>query len=294
VRDPGEALRPVLIGQVQDFVSCPLRFAFRHIYQAPAAEDPLHIVQARAVGEMFVWVHTQLMVDRQLAWGAILSEWEKRWGALGKAKGYKLSDIFQGRDFGARALLDVWESITPNMEILGVQYPCRRTIGRWELLGQVDVIRALETKGKGRSGRTIQLITIDPISRHAPNLTEAGRRMDYLMAKYGLENDLRQAMDKLGKVEAYVYLPRIPKLSQLEVDGSAFRSAMRWCEWVFEGIEAGHFYPRASSDCMVCEYAGICDVSYVSNEALDGRTAQKEAQDRCQSSPSRPTQTQAL
>lgn len=294
-RDAGGSLRSILIEQVQDFVSCPLRFAFRHVYQAPAAEEPSQIVQARAVGEMFVWIHTQLMINRQLSWGAILSEWEKRWGAIGKDKGYPISDVFQGRDLGTRALLDVWESVTPNTEILGVHYPCRRTIGSWELVGQVDVIRALETKGKGRSGRIIQLITIDPTSHRTPMPSEAGRRMDYLMAKYGLEAELRQSMEKLGKVETCVYLPRIPKLATLEIEGSAFRSALRWCEWVFEGIEAGHFYPRTGTTCSACEYAEICDVKYVSNEALESHAAQKEVQELCRlnlSSRSRPTSMQ--
>ena len=278
VRDPGEAVRSILIEQVQTFVTCPLHFALRYVYRAPAKPKTYPTVLGEDLGAMFVWIHAKLMENRELSWSKILVEWERRWGT----RKFRMDEMLAGREFGYRTLLDVWNAIRPELEVLAYKYPLRRVIGDWEIHGSIDVVRAYETKGKGYSGREVQLITVDPYSTKMPVPHESGRRIDYLLAKYGLELDVRSSFGKIAKkVTTWVYLPQLGKMAELDVDESSWRSAMNWVTWVLEEIDAGHFYPRTGSQCNACPYIRICDVKYFTRESLEDKQAFKEVHEAC-------------
>jgi hypothetical protein len=254
-----------------DYVLCPLLFAFRHIYNVHLDERPtIGALWAEALGEVFVWMHLQLHDKPVLRWTDVLSHWQTKWAKLLEKHGHEPATGFSGYQRGCRHLLEVFADLPENLQVLKIKYPCSQKVAGYELGGYIDVVRATEIPGKGRSAREIQLITVDPQGARKPSPFEASRRIDYLLAKYGLEADLRRSFHRAAKeVTAWVYLPRLPVMAQLVVNEKGLRQALQWVEYVIQAIEQALYYPRMGTYCQSCQYATVCDVTYVSSRALD-------------------------
>lgn len=259
----------ITVDQLVDYVACPLRFAFTHVYKAldkrkPSAWD----IWAVTLGDMFVWMHIQLSDTGTLKWINIVDRWQAKLAKAYEVSGISLAENHRFYQRGARYLLDMFEGLPKNMHVLGYLYPCRQKVGRFELEGCIDVIRMIE--GKGRAHREIQYITVDTRGTHKPSPFEVTRRIDYLMVKYGLEQSLRQPFYRAaGKHTSWVFLPKVPTLAKLDVPDTGLRTALGWGEHVLQSIADGLFYPRIGDACSSCEYNEVCSATYVSDDALD-------------------------
>lgn len=245
-------------------------FAFLHVYQVePAREPTIHEVWADTLGDLFVWIHLQLFQNKAVTWGGILEEWERLLTTRCKDR-FPLGDLTHFNNRGARHLRELYESLPETMEVLGVLYPCHRDVDDFRIVGQVPVMRILESPGKGRSGREVQIISLDTRTSRAPTTFEARRRISYLLSKYGIELDLRNHMRKVAtQTTSAVYLPHFPKLVPVQLDGRSARQALVWVKWVFQCIRQGFFFPRAGIACKRCEFDKVCDVRYVTDRALE-------------------------
>jgi hypothetical protein len=266
-------------------------YAFRHLYKVENTRPRLVSEDlGQVLGDVFVWLHLQLHKSRTVTWGALLDEWERSWGKACKSRDSRgcsdLAEETKARNRGARHLRDTFDSIRSEMDVLAINYPCRREISGFLIEGTIPVIRVLEEKDKGRSGREIQLISVDPVGIRTPCDIEAGRNFQYVISKFGLELELRSSFRDLAhNVSSMVYLPRIPKLARIKLTEDAGRQAIRWASWVVESINLGHFYPRAGEHCVACYYRPTCDIRYVSNRALSRSATPSKIRSRlCQTS----------
>lgn len=270
--NPDRGSEPILITvqQIVDYVECPLRFAFLHIYQI-ADQRTLTAFEAwaRTIGRVYVDIHFRLSEERSITWAWILNHWEKQWAGECRKHGIGMGEAHLYRNRGCRTLLQVFEAIHPDMEVLPL-YPASRDVNGFHIHAKVPVIRIVETRGKGRSGRRVEIISIDAEASRMPTDFEACRRMDYLVHKYGLELEVRHRFRKIAKdVVQMVYLPRIGRLASIKVDEKHLRQALRWVGYVLDSIKRGFFYPRTGDRCGGCAFREVCDVGYVSYRALE-------------------------
>ena len=262
-------------------------YAFKHVYEVEDQRPPtVHELWGKVLGDVFVWMHSQLYDEKSVTWGGLLTEWENRWGEAGKALGADLTELTRARNRGARHVRELFDSIQPDMGVLGVQYPCWRSIGGFTIHGHVPVIRIFEQKDKGKSGRQLEIVTLDTMATRTPTEFEASRDFLFILHKYGLEPELRKSFRKIAKdISSVVYLPRVPKLASFKITELAGRQALRWIAWVLEGIELGHFYPRVGGHCTFCFYQPVCDIRFVSNRKLeDPETPENIRSKLCQNS----------
>jgi hypothetical protein len=262
-------------------------YAFKHAYEVKDTRTPSpNDLWGSVLGDVFVWMYQQLHEKKPVIWDQLRIEWETRWGEVGKRYGADLGEMTKLRNRGVRHVHKMFEGIKPTMGVLGVSYPCWREIEGTTIYGEVPVIRIMEQKDKGKSGREIQIISFDLMSVRAPTDHEVSRNFGFILHKYGLEPELRQHFRQIAKtISSMVYLPRIPKLARYKVLEQAGRSAMRWIRHAIKGIELGHFYPRAGTNCLWCFYQPVCDVRYVSNKKLDDpETPNKIRSKLCQTS----------
>lgn len=283
---PNEPPTAVLTSvELVDYITCPLLYCFKHVMCIEDGRPPsVSELWGLVLDDMFIWIHAQLLEGRSLSWSDLLEEWELRWGQAGKTTGANLAEMVHARNRGARHLRDLFDSLQPRMEVLGVRYPCRREISGFVVEAEVPVIRVLEQQDKGKSGREIQIISMDPISLKTPTDFEACRDFGFVFDKYGLEMELRHRFKKVAsKVVSMVYLPRIPKLAEVKIPELAGRQTIRWASWILDSIRLGHFYPRAGAHCSACFYQPVCDVRYVSNRSLSNpETPDKIRRQLCQ------------
>lgn len=260
---------PVLtVDEVMDYGLCPLMYAFKHVYRV-VDQRPLSgsEVFGQALRSMFLWTHTELHQNRPLTWGAMVKKWDKVWGDCSTDLDLGSATAYMAR--GIRHVRELFEKLPNSMCVLGCSYPCEREVNGYVLAGSVDVIRMIETRGAGKSGRTTQLIIVDDISTATPDPFVANLRLDLIIGKYGLESELRKDFAKLSnQVESMLYLPRIPKLAAFDINGKAARHAYRWVVYIVESIRQGLFFPRAGSYCAACLYKPVCNVKYISDRAL--------------------------
>jgi len=253
---------PVLISvqEIVDYVECPLFYAFKRGLEI-TPEYTVHSLWAYTLGAHYIKIHAVYSEGKPLSWAKVLDSWDTGWGLVCKANNVSHAEGQSLRGRGARHLKEVFDELD-SVSVLGYQYPSERRFDNHLVTGHIDVIRALEDKDKGKSGRTIQIIFVDYLSTHVPSTTEANRRLDYVLALYGLSLDIRNKYRKLAaKVKTMVYLARLPKLIEYKVDEFGVRHAARWVGDVLRSIEQKIFYPRASQRCAYCSYKVFCDVS---------------------------------
>jgi hypothetical protein len=220
-----------------------------------------HSLWASAMGDQYIQMHAVYSEGKPFSWRQALTAWDACWGRTCKDHGISPAEgqVLRGR--GARYLKDIYDELD-DVTVLGHRYPSERQVGNHLITGTISVIRAFEQEDKGKAGRTVQIIFVDDAATHAPSPTEANRRLDYVLAFYGLSLEMRNKYRKLAsRVRTMLYLSRLPKLVEYKVDSWGMGHAARWVRDVLRAIEQRILYPRASQRCSYCEYKDLCDVS---------------------------------
>jgi hypothetical protein len=177
--------------------------------------------------------------------------------------------MYVWRNKGARHLLDLFNNLPVDMEVVAVKFPTARRYKDYTIVGNVPVIRVLETHYKtAPPKRVAQIVAIDPVTQTLPRNRQA-RRLDYMLVKYGLQLSVRRRITEVCKdIEVAVYLPRIPTTVSIEVDRAGLAEVLTWTEWVVEAIRLGHFYPRPGPHCNDCAFATVCSTQHVNHDGL--------------------------
>jgi hypothetical protein len=246
-------------------------FAYLYIHQLePEREAPEpHVLWSHTLCDVFMWLHLRLMEDKTLTWSKLLQHWESTWYVACTKAGITMAPMTYYRNRGVRHLHKLFDDL-PSEMLVFVKYPYTREYKGWTIVGHVPVVRIIETPGRGRKGRRVEVISLDWQARSAPDAFCVNRRVDLLLDRYGIEAEIRNQFDKLASdIVPMLYLPALAKTVRLGYTASNFREALTWMEAALESIRLGLFYPRAGAHCRACLFRSTCDASHVSIRALE-------------------------